>query len=158
MYSLKKSLSLLLILSMFIVVKAADQYDFKLSLDKKNGIYTKGDKIKLSLKYLLNRKAYSGPVSITVRTADWKEQTQTFDTPPAEFIYTTEKSPESVQFIITPLKADKKPVLMGKGKRVRPRTFMIGAAIDPHKLKTGSASDICLNSELTSLRKSGSVR
>ena len=139
MYSLKKSLSLLLIFGMFIVLKAADKYDFKLSLDKKNGIYTKGDKIKLSLKYLLNRKAYNGPVSITVRTADWKTDTKVFDAPPAEFIYSTDKSPETVNFIVTPLNADKKPVLIGKGKRVRPRTFMIGAAIDPQKFKTGSA-------------------
>ena len=139
MYSLKKSLSLLLVAGMFIVLNAADKYDFKLSLDKKNAVYTKGDKIKLSLKYLLNRKAYTGPVSITVRTADWKEQTRIFDTAPAEFIYDTGKSPDAVQFIVTPLKADKKPVLMGKGKRVRPRTFKIGAAVDPQEFKTGSA-------------------
>ena len=139
MYSLKKSLSLLLIAGMFIVLNAADKYDFKLSLDKKNGVYAKGDKVKLSLKYLLNKKAYTGPVSITVRTADWKEKTQTFDTAPAEFIYNADKAPDTVQFIVTPLKADKKPVLMGAGKRIRPRTFRIGAAIDPQEFKTGSA-------------------
>ena len=139
MYSLKKSFSLLLIFAMFIVLEAADKYDFKLSLDKKSAVYTKGDKIKLSLKYLLNRKAYTGPVSITVRTADWKTDTKVFDAPPAEFIYNTDKAPEMVNFIVAPLTADKKPVLMGKGKRVRPRTFKIGAAVDPQEFKTGSA-------------------
>ena len=57
------------------------------------------------------------PVKLTVRRMDWSETSQIFDTTPGQFVYSADNSPEALQFIVTPLDAEKKP-FFSSGKLV----------------------------------------
>ena len=136
----KRTLLAVLFIGAFIVSAAAvEKHNIKLSLDKKDAVYKKGDKITLSIRCTVKGKPCNGPVKLTVRRADWRETSQVFDTNPGQFVYSADAAPDAVQFIVTPLDAEKKPFFKGKGKRRRPITFNIGAAVDPQEFECGSA-------------------
>ena len=136
----KTSLLALLMAGALIVSGAAvEKHNVQLSLDKADGLCKKGDKVTLNIKCTVKGKPCNGPIQLTVRHANNKEETQTFDTNPGKFIYTADTAPDTVQFIVAPLNAEKKNFFIGQGKRRRPLTFDIGVAVDPQEFKTGSA-------------------
>ena len=137
---LKKSLLAILTIGAFIVSGAAvEKHNINLSLDKKDAVYKKGDKVTLSIRCTVKGKPCNGPVKLTIRRPDWSETSQIFDTNPGQFVYAADTAPDAVQFIVTPLTAEKKPFFKGTGKRRRPVTFSIGIAVDPQEFKCGSA-------------------
>ena len=135
----KKSLLALLIAGAFIVSAApAGKHNIKLSLDKKDGLCKKGDKVTLNIQCTVKGKPCNGPIKLTVLHADKKEENQVFDTNPGQFVYTAATAPDVLQFVVTPLNAEKEPFFIGKGKRRRPMTFDIGVAVDPQEFRCGS--------------------
>ena len=136
----KRTLLAVLTIGAFIVSGAAvEKHNVKLSLDKKDGIYKKGDKVTLNIQCTVKGKPCNGPIKLTVRHPDGKEESQIFDTNPGQFVYDAAKSPDAIQFLVSPLNAEKKPFFIGKGRRHRPLSFDIGIAVDPQEFKTGSA-------------------
>ena len=113
----KTSLLALLMAGALIVSGAAvEKHNVQLSLDKADGLCKKGDKVTLNIKCTVKGKPCNGPIQLTVRHANNKEETQTFDTNPGKFIYTADTAPDTVQFIVAPLNAEKKNFFIGQGK------------------------------------------
>lgn len=136
----KRTLLVILLAGTFIVSAAvAEKHNIKLSLDKKDAVYKKGDKVTLNIKCSVKGKPCSGPIKLTVRYSSWKEEVKIFDTNPGQFVFNADTAPEAVQFIVQPLNAEKKPFITGKGRRAKPLAFRIGIAVEPQKFKTGSA-------------------
>ena len=102
----KKSFLTLLMAGAFIVSGAAvEKHNIQLSLDKKDALCKKGDKVTLNIKCTVKDKPCNGPIQLTIRHAGHKEETKIFDTNPGQFVCTAETEPDTVQFIVAPLDA-----------------------------------------------------
>ena len=84
----KRTLLVILLAGTFIVSAAvAEKHNIKLSLDKKDAVYKKGDKVTLNIKCSVKGKPCSGPIKLIVRYASWKEEVRIFDTNPGQFVF-----------------------------------------------------------------------
>ena len=76
MSNLKKCLLVLFAAFVLFSLNAADKHQLKVSLNKPNGIYTKGDTVELKIEYFLNRKPAKCPVNIVMVFPDGSRKEQ----------------------------------------------------------------------------------
>lgn len=137
MFSWKSSLAVLFSAGLILTLAAADNIRIDLGLDKKDGVYKKGDEVVLKVQYFLNRKAAAGPVSITVVREDGSRTSTVFAAAPKEFRYKALKSPSHIQFIVTALDKENKPVKIANSKKGKTISATIGAIVDPQEYRPG---------------------
>ena len=137
MFSLKHCISALLSAGLIFTLAAADNIKIQLGLDKKDGIYKKGDDVVIKIQYFLNKKAASGPVSITAVLQDGSKTSQVFPAAPKEYRYKAVQSPCSIQFTVTALDKENKPIKIAKSKKGKTVSASIGIIVDPYDFRTG---------------------
>lgn len=137
MSNLKKCLLVLFAAFVLFSLNAADKHQLKVSLNKPNGIYTKGDTVELKIEYFLNRKPAKCPVNIVMVFPDGSRKEQFFAEFCPKFTYVADKSPFSVQFTVTATTPDRKPLTTFIGKTKVNVKGNAGIMVDPHLLKPG---------------------
>lgn len=137
MFSWKHCVSALLSAGLIFTLAAADNIKIQLGLDKKDGIYKKGDDVVIKIQYFLNRKAASGPVSITAVLQDGSKTSLVFPAAPKEYRYKSVPSPCSIQFTVTALDKENKPIKIARSKKGKTVSASIGIIVDPHDFRTG---------------------
>ena len=123
-------------LAMFAAVGA--NYKIKLTLDKPEAVYKKGDTVKVGIDFRVDGKVSNGPVNISVVDPAGVAKKQSFANAPKEFSLVSEQIPGVWQIEVTPIGADNKEVMIGQGRRRRPMASSIGFAVDPYEIRPGS--------------------
>ena len=115
----------------------AKKHEIELSLDKKDGIYKKGEKVTLNIRYLFNGKNAAGPLKLTILRQDGVKKVTDIKEGDRQFSFVPKTSPASYKFTVTAMTLDNKPITYMKGRKKVAVSTSIGMMSNPQEFRTG---------------------
>ena len=117
----------------FGLLSASESHQIKLSLDKSDGVYKKGDTVRLSIDYRINGKPADGVLKIHLFH---QNGTQTsVDFPVSQKVFATELKSGTIRFVVEAQGADGKVIRYQEGKQEKTVSASIGVIADPEEIR-----------------------
>ena len=116
-------------------VQTAENHQIKLSLDRKDGVYRKGETVQLSIHYQINGQPAEGALQVTVFQQDGTEKTEKFDATEKTFSYPLQNG--AVRFTVDAVGKDGKVIQQRNGKKKKNVSASIGAIAAPEEIQPG---------------------
>ena len=136
---MKNRKKLLVFTSVFVLCMTSvmgEDHQIKLALDKADGIYRKGETVKLAIDYRIDGKEADGPLKIEATRQDNSREEFKFDAEKKVFPFELKKG--AVRFRVSALDADGKVIHQKiSGKKPQPVSSEIGAIADPKEITAG---------------------
>ena len=113
--------------------QTTENHQIKLSLNRENGIYRKGETVQLSIRCQSNGKPAEKPLQITIFQQDGTKKTEQLKAGEKTFSYPLQNG--AVRFTVSAMGEDGKVIRQGNGKKKKALSASIGAIAAPEEIQ-----------------------